>query len=134
MQAEGKDATESALLGWLLLLPAAALAWPGPGALLADDPYPHLAATGIALLFALPAALALPFVAGPITGQGPRGWLTFTTLWALVALAVGFGRPDDFFEARRTLAHFTCLGVALFTVNASADVTEAPPGFIITTS
>jgi len=113
MQAGAKDAPESALLGWLLLLPAAALAWPGPGALLAGDPYPHLAATGIALLLALPAALALPFLAGASPRPGPRGWLTFTTLWALVALAVGFGRPDDGFEARRTLAHFTCLGVAL---------------------
>ena len=41
MQAEEKVAAESALLGWLLLLPAAALAWPGPGALLADDPEHH---------------------------------------------------------------------------------------------
>ena len=97
----GSGGTRKAL-PWLLLLPPAALAWPGPGALLAGDPHPHLAGTGLAALAALPVVVALPWLGRGTAGRA-RGLLPLSLLWGLVAAGVLVDAPRDGFEARRML-------------------------------
>lgn len=86
------------LLALLLALPAAALAWPGAGALLAGDLYPEVAGAGFAVLFALPAgALLLLRRAAPRTIGLPL---------LLGFVAAGFASlrvhpPSDTLEANR---------------------------------
>jgi O-antigen ligase len=80
------------------VLPAAALAWPGPGALLAGDLYPEVAGTGYAALLALPAGVALV-----LRRAAPR----VAGIYLLLGfVAVGFvslrlAAPSDPFEAQR---------------------------------
>ena len=68
--------TEHGALPLLLLLPAAALAWPGPGAFLVNDPFPHLTGTGVIALASLPAAAWLAVVCGET--RAPPLWRAAT--------------------------------------------------------
>ena len=95
------SAAAERLRPWLLLLPA--LAFATPLSPLADDPYPHLAGTGIAVVLLAPLALFLL-----VSGSGARGAWPFVLAlaWALVARALA--PVTDTCEARRAL-----LGLAL---------------------
>src|SRR5262245_25292085 len=93
-------------LPWLLVLPALVLATPlSP---IDSDPYPHLAGTGIAVVFFLPLALAVL-----ATGtQTPRAWpFALALLWALVSWSAGSG--TDSFEARRALGGLALMPLAV---------------------
>src|SRR5262245_38003247 len=89
-----------ARLALLLLLPGAVLAWPGPGAPLAGDPFPDLAGAGIAALALVPSALVLLAAAG---SARPRALLPWALGWTVGLLALVTGRVTDTFEARRAL-------------------------------
>lgn len=100
----------------LMLLPALALAWPGPGALLRGVfDATELTATGVAALFSLPACflLALRRPALALRGLG--------LLLAALILAVGwtlFGELSDTLEASRALSS-GCTALALLLSGAS---------------
>lgn len=104
-------------LPWLLLLPVAILAWPGPGALLAQDPFPHLAGSGWVALASLPAALWLSFAghAWPLPGLRP---LLF--LWACTSAAAWLGTPLDGFEAKRAWLQLSSF-LVLYAAGAQLD-------------
>lgn len=94
------------LLPWLLVLPALLLVTPlSP---LAEDPYPHLAGEGLAVLLLLPLALSL-LASG---AQAPRAWpFALALLWALLSWFAG--RGTDALEARRALCVLAALPLAL---------------------
>lgn len=83
----------------LALLPAALLAWMGPGALLESDPFPHLAGAGIAALALAPVALVL-LVKRPPLPFAVGLWIAAGLLGLVPVLA---GETSDTFEARRAL-------------------------------
>jgi O-antigen ligase len=90
------------LLPLLLLLPGVALAWPGPGAPLADDPFPHLAGAALVALLGVPAALLLPFALRGRPGvEHVRGLPLLLVLLGLIGIAALLGGPTDTTEARR---------------------------------
>ncbi len=93
------------LLPWLLVLPALLLVTPlSP---LAEDPFPHLAGTGLAVVLLLPLALAV-LVSGT---QAPRAWpFVLALAWALCSWNAGGG--TDALEARRTLCLLALLPLA----------------------
>jgi O-antigen ligase len=94
------------LLPWLLVLPA--LAFATPLSPLAEDPYPHLAGTGLALVLLAPLAVSV-LASGTST---PRAWpFVLALLWALVSWTAG--SATDAFEARRALGVFALLPLAL---------------------
>ena len=101
----------------LLLLPALCLAWPGPGAPLRNDPYPHLAGTGVVALALLPAMLAV--LTGWRSGfsRGASRWVLglLLVLLAWAALGSGVFVPSDPFEARRALVHWAAACVLFAT-------------------
>jgi tetratricopeptide (TPR) repeat protein len=89
-----------ALTALACLLPALVCAWPGPGALLREDPWPQLAGAGIELLCAIPALLVLV-----VRGSFP-GVRLLTLLLVPLLVQVGwisFGAPSDTLEASRAL-------------------------------
>jgi len=86
----------------LLLLPAALLAWPLP-AVLADDPFPHLAGAGWVCLASIPTAALLAF-APRREDERVRGLSLLALVWAFVAAWVLARAPADEYEARRALA------------------------------
>jgi len=85
----------------LLLLPAALLAWPGPGSLLRACYEPAATGAALALLASLPAALCLAVRAH---GGAARGW--WLMMLPLLALGAGSGIEGlgDDFEGSRALA------------------------------
>jgi len=107
--AEAADDPLDALQAWALLLPAALLAWPGPGALLRDVPTTVSAGTGWTALACLPLAILMAW-------RLPTRRLTgITLLLAVIAVAaLGAGAAGDTFGARRsTTALITALVLAL---------------------
>ena len=85
-------------LALLLLLPAAALAWPGPGALVADDLYPELAGAATTALLLLPAgALLLIRRAAP----RPLGFLLLAGFVLAGQVSLAVEPPTDTLEASR---------------------------------
>jgi len=94
------------VLPWLLVLPA--LLFVSPASPLADDPYPHLAGTGWAVLALLPLAIALV-----LRGASLRPAWPFLALlaWALVSWRLA--PVTDAFEARRALLVLCMLPLAL---------------------
>jgi len=104
-------------LPWLLLLPLAILAWPGPGAPLVDDPFPHIGGSGWMAFGSLPAALWLVFAgrARPLSGLR-----LLVLLWLLVSVGTWLGSPSDPFEGRRAWVHMgSCL--VFFAAGAQLD-------------
>lgn len=106
LPSEGVPTDGRWLLGVLFLAPLALLAWPGPGALLAADPFPHLAGTAWAALASVPAAVVLLVRV--------RGALPFATLLAFAWLAAllvlqASGVTTDVLEAHRALFQATIL-------------------------
>lgn len=99
----------------MTLLPAAALAWPGPGAFLADDLAPQYAGAGIVALASLPAALTLAL--RPVR-RGVRGLVLFLLPILSAAAWIGSERATDSFEATRTLMLW-CSGLVLLLSGAS---------------
>lgn len=94
------------LLPWLLVLPALVLATPlSP---LDEDPFPHLAGTGLAVVLLAPLALAVL-----ASGTHARLALPFTLAlaWGMVSFTLGGG--TDPFEARRALCVLALLPLAL---------------------
>jgi tetratricopeptide (TPR) repeat protein len=115
-----KHSDEPASLGEALsalacLLPALVCAWPGPGALLRDDPWPQLAGAGLELLTAIP-ALVLLVARGKFPGVR---LLTLYLVPLLVAVGwISLGSPSDTLEASRAL--FVALaGLALLLAGAA---------------
>jgi Flp pilus assembly protein TadD/O-antigen ligase len=92
-------------LPWLLALPALVLA--GPWSPLARDPYPHLAGSGLALVFLLPLALALLWRGASTRGAWP---FLVALVWALLARATA--DVTDTLEARRALLVLCALPLA----------------------
>jgi len=93
-------------LPWLLCLPA--LLFATPLSPLADDPYPHLAGTGWAVLALVPLALLALARGASLRSAWP---FTLVLLWALFV-----GREalvSDTFEARRALLGFALPPLAL---------------------
>lgn len=109
-----RDVPADALQGWLTLVPALALAWPGPGALLVDVPTTVSAAAGWTALLTLPAALALALRRVEVRLSGST-----LLLAVLVVAAIGAGRAGDPFEARRS---FTSLVSALVLTLSGASL------------
>ncbi len=104
-----------ALTALACLLPALCCAWPGPGALLREDPWPQLAGAGIELLCAIP-ALLVSIARGAFPGLR---WLTLLLVPLLVQVGwISFGSPSDTLEASRAL-FVTLAGLALSFAGAS---------------
>lgn len=85
------------LLALFLLLPATLCLWPEPLALLADDPEPALAATGLCALALLPATFALLLCGRRLAVHGSL------LLWIFLihaATTVFLGAPQDPLEAK----------------------------------
>jgi len=83
-------------LAWLLVLPVLLLAWPGPGQPLADDPFPHLAATGWVAALAGPLGVALFFARRRVFPNA--AWLLVA--WTAVAAIGELRGASDALEAR----------------------------------
>lgn len=83
-----------------LLLPAAVLAWPGPGSLLAGDPNPGVTGTGVLALAALPAAALSMLHRGRVEARGLALLLAHLGLGLIVSR---FGGLSDTFGARSAL-------------------------------
>ena len=132
-----------------LALPAALLAWPGPGAPLADDLQPALTGTGWAVLATLPCAFllivrgALPRVAGLVLLLGfvAAGLISLRILpptdtleaWrattlGLVALATFLGGASLGGEGRKWLASGAVAVSLLLTLPALLDGSNANAG------
>ncbi len=103
------------LQAWLCLVPALALAWPGPGAILRDDFVPQSTGAGAAALLAIPAAACLVLRGATPAARG----LTLFLVPLLIAVGwTSFGSAADTFEASRALlTAFT--GLVLFLCGAS---------------
>ena len=99
----GAGGARDLLLAFLLSLPV--LLHVLPRALLADDPYPHLAGTGWTVLLLVPAALLLLFSGA---ARLRHAWPWILTL--LVALVSFLSRElSDSLEAERALIHLALL-------------------------
>jgi O-antigen ligase len=94
------------VLPWLLVLPA--LLFVSPASPLADDPYPHLAGTGWAVLALVPLALALA-----LRGASLRPAWPFLALLAWGLVSWRLAPVTDTFEARRALLVLCTLPLAL---------------------
>jgi tetratricopeptide (TPR) repeat protein len=104
-----------ALQALLTLLPAAALAWPGPGSFLADDLAPQYTGAGIVALASVPAALSLAL--RPMQ-SGVRGLALFLLPLLSAATWIASDRSLDRFDAGRALALW-CSGLVLLLSGAS---------------
>ncbi len=104
-----------ALQALLTLLPAAALAWPGPGSFLADDLAPQYSGAGIVALATLPAAISLAL--RPMQ-RGVRGLALFLLPLLSAATWIASDRSLDRFDAGRALALW-CSGLVLLLSGAS---------------
>jgi len=104
-----------ALTALLCLLPALVCAWPGPGALLREDPWPQIAGSGIELLCVIPVLVLLA-----LRGEFPGvRLLTLFLVPLLVQVGwISFGSPTDTLEASRAL-FLTLAGLALLFGGAS---------------
>jgi len=104
-----------ALTALFCLLPALVCAWPGPGSLLREDPWPQIAGAGIELLCAIPALVLL-------VARGSFPGVRFLTLYLVPLLVqvgwISFGSPSDTLEASRAL-FLTLAGLALLFAGAS---------------
>jgi O-antigen ligase len=107
------------VLALLLALPAAALAWPGPGALLAGDLYPEVAGTGLAVLLALPAGLLLM-----VRRAAPRvaGLSLLLGFVGAGFVSLQLRAPADVFEARRAMM-IALIGLVMLLGGASLGAT-----------
>ena len=92
-------------LAWLVCL--SALVFATPFSPIADDPYPHLAGAGWAVLLALPLALVVLWKGTPLRGAWP---FLLSASWAV--LSWGLARLTDTFEARRALCIASVLPLA----------------------
>ncbi len=104
-----------AIQALLTLLPAAALAWPGPGSFLADDLAPQYSGAGIVALATLPAAFSL--VVRPMQ-RGVRGLALFLLPLLSGATWIASDSSLDRFDAGRALALW-CSGLVLLLSGAS---------------
>ena len=113
-------------LAALLLLPAFALAWSGPGAPLAGDLYPELTGAALAALALLPAAVMLV-----VRRAAPRvrGLSLLVLFFAVGALSLWKQPPSDTLEASRaTLVALSALVALLGGASLGERGREALPG------
>ena len=87
------------LLLVLLLLPLAALCWPGPGSLAADPATTELTATGIAALLTVPLGVWLAW-RRPLPVRG------YLLLFVALLVPANFGSPTDALETDRAVMTF----------------------------
>jgi O-antigen ligase/tetratricopeptide (TPR) repeat protein len=101
----------------LMLLPAAALLWPGSGAPLAGDPNPELTGAAVAAIAAIP-ALALTLVRG---AQQRAPWaFAFVAFVCIGFVSLLVAPPTDTLEASRAMLLATT-GLALLLSGASLE-------------
>ena len=112
-------AKRPALLVALLILPSLILAWPGPGAVLADVPQHVLTGTALALLASLPLSL---FVAWRGRSRTIVALPLFLTAAALAFARAEFGDLTDTLEADRALI---ALSTHLLFLLAGASLSSA---------
>lgn len=104
-----------ALTALFCLLPALVLAWPGPGALLREDPWPQYPSAGLELL------LCLPALACVVARRAFPGVKLLTLYLVPLLVQVGwnsFGSPTDTLDASRAL-FVTLAGLALLLAGSS---------------
>jgi O-antigen ligase/tetratricopeptide (TPR) repeat protein len=100
---------------WLCLLPALALAWPGPGALLRDDFVPQSTGIGAAALLSIP---AIAWLIARKAAPAVRGLALFLAPLLVSVGWISFGGVGDTFEAARTLL-FAITGLVMLLCGAS---------------
>lgn len=109
------DGAMARLAALLCLLPAALLAWPGPGAPLANDLVPELTGAGLAALAALPAAALALLRARAVSGPA-LAWAGFALAcvasWVLGPGTDTLERDRAFLELARGAALLACGALA----------------------
>lgn len=100
---------------WLCLLPALALAWPGPGALLRDDFVPHSTGIGAAALLSIP---AIAWLIARKAAPAVRGLALFLVPLLISVGWISFGGVSDTFESARALL-FAINGLVMLLCGAS---------------